>query len=460
MNGIVTVIGGGLAGSEASWQLACRGVRVRLYEMRPKKLTPAHQTGKLAELVCSNSLRSKEITSAVGLLKEEMRRLFSLIMEAALKSEVPAGKALAVDRELFASYVTAKITSHPLIEVIREEVTRIPEEGVVIVATGPLTSQALAEDLKRLTGEEFFHFYDAIAPIVYADSINWDKVFRADRYQEEGEGAYVNCPLTKEEYERFVAALLEAEKVPFKEFEKPKYFEGCLPIEVMAERGKDTLRFGPMKPVGLRDPRTGKEPYAVVQLRPENKEGTLYNLVGFQTKLKYREQERVFRLIPGLEQAEFARYGSIHRNTFVCAPKVLEKTLQLKKEPRVFLAGQISGVEGYVESTAMGLLAGINAARLVREKDLLVPPPTTAHGALVHYLTEADPKHFQPMNINWGLFPPLDLPPKKRKRMPKKVRYQLMAERALRDLEHWITREGVLEDFSLPEGESHGVPSL
>ncbi len=453
----VTVIGGGLAGSEASWQLASRGVPVRLYEMRPRKLTPAHKTGKLAELVCSNSLRAKDLTSAVGLLKEEMRRLFSLIMEAALASEVPAGKALAVDRSLFADYVTRRLEAHPLIEIVREEVTTLPEEGIVIVATGPLTSEPLAEELKRLTGEEFFHFYDAIAPIVYADSINWDKVFKGDRYSKTEEGAYVNCPLTKEEYERFVDALLEAEKVPFKEFEKPKYFEGCLPIEVMAERGRDTLRFGPMKPVGLKDPRTGREPYAVVQLRPENREGTLYNLVGFQTKLKYPEQERVFRMIPGLEKAEFARLGSIHRNTFVCAPKVLEKTLQLKKAPRIFLAGQLSGVEGYVESTAMGLLAGINASRLFRRQKLVVPPRVTAHGALVHYITEADPAHFQPMNINWGLFPPLDLPPKKRKRLPKRERYRLMAERALTALARWIEEEKILADF---KGESHGMPGV
>ncbi len=437
----VTVIGGGLAGSEATWQLVRRGVRVRLYEMRPRKLTPAHRTGKLAELVCSNSLRSREITSAVGLLKEEMRRLSSLIMEAALASEVPAGKALAVDRELFAAYVTRRLEDHPRVEIVREEVSQIPREGLVIVATGPLTSEALAQDLKRLTGEDYFHFYDAIAPIVYADSINWDRVFRADRYGK-GEGAYVNCPLTREEYERFVEELLRAEKVPLKDFEEPRYFEGCLPIEVMAERGRDTLRFGPMKPKGLIDPRTGREPYAVVQLRPENREGTLYNMVGFQTKLKYREQERVFRLIPGLEHAEFARYGSIHRNSFVCAPRVLKPTLQLRSCERVFLAGQITGVEGYVESTAMGLIAGVNAARLIRGLDPVVPPPETAHGALIRYLMEADPRHFQPMNINWGLFPPLDLSSGRRRKLPKKERYRLLAERALQALEKWLREIG------------------
>ncbi|MBX6423649.1 methylenetetrahydrofolate--tRNA-(uracil(54)-C(5))-methyltransferase (FADH(2)-oxidizing) TrmFO [Thermosulfurimonas sp. F29] len=441
MSEAVIIIGGGLAGSEAAWQLARRGVRVRLYEMRPRRLTPAHRTGNLAELVCSNSLRSRELTSAVGLLKEEMRRMGSLIMEAALASEVPAGKALAVDRERFARYVTEKLESEPLVEIVREEVTEIPPEGLTIVATGPLTSEALAEDLRRLTGEDYFHFYDAIAPIVYADSINWDRVFRADRYGK-GEGAYVNCPLTREEYERFVEALLSAEKVPLKDFEEPRYFEGCLPIEVMAERGPETLRYGPMKPVGLVDPRTGKEPYAVVQLRPENREGTLYNLVGFQTKLKYPEQERVFRMIPGLERAEFARYGSIHRNSFVCAPRVLLPTLQLKKAPRVFLAGQITGVEGYVESTAMGLIAGLNAARIVRGLEPVVPPPETAHGALIRYLMEADPRHFQPMNINWGLFPPLDLPPRRRKKIPKRERYRLMAERALAVLSRWLEEIG------------------
>ncbi len=439
----VTIIGGGLAGSEAAWQLALRGLFVQLYEMRPKKLTPAHKTGLFAELVCSNSLRSKELTNAVGLLKEEMKRLGSLIMEAALESEVPAGKALAVDREKFATYVTDKINTHPNIDVVNEEVTKIPEDGIVIVATGPLTSEGLAEDLKQYTGEDYFHFYDAIAPIVYADSIDWNKVFKADRYGNE-EGAYVNCPLNEEEYRHFVRELLSAEKVPFKEFEKPRYFEGCLPIEVMAERGEDTLRYGPLRPVGLIDPRTGRQPFAVVQLRPENKEATLYNLVGFQTKLKYSEQERVFRMIPGLERAEFARFGSVHRNSFVCAPRVLEKTLQLRREPRIFLAGQITGVEGYVESTAMGILAGLNAARLSDRAELLIPPQTTAHGALIYYITEAEPKHFQPMNINWGLFPPIRVAHKRGKRLPKRERYYLMAKRALRDLEAWINEKQVL----------------
>ncbi len=313
-------------------------------------------------------------------------------------------KAWVVDRECFAKYITHKLLEHPNVEVIREEVTEIPKDKIVVVATGPLTSEALSQNLSSLIDVPFLHFYDAISPIVYAESINWEKVFIADRGSE-GEGVYVNCPMTKEEYECFVEELLKAEKVPLHPFEEPKYFEGCLPIEVMAERGKDTLRYGPMKPVGLIDPKTGKEPYAVVQLRPENKEKTLYNMVGFQTKLKYHEQERIFRMIPGLEKAEFARFGSIHRNTFVNAPLVLTPYLQLKNYPNIFLAGQITGVEGYVESTAMGWLAGINALRLFQGKPLIVPPRETAIGSLVYYLQTADPKHFQPMNVNWGLMP-------------------------------------------------------
>jgi methylenetetrahydrofolate--tRNA-(uracil-5-)-methyltransferase len=428
----VIVIGAGLAGSEAAWQLAKRGVRVILYEMRPQKLTPAHKTGFFAELVCSNSLRSKDLTNAVGLLKEELRRLGSIIMESADINQIPGGKALVVDREKFAKFITEKLQNHPNIRFVCEEMTEIPTDRVVIVATGPLTSDPLAMSLAKLISEPFLHFYDAISPIVYAESIDWGKVFVADRYGEE-EGAYVNCPLTKEEYERFVQELLSAEKVPLHPFEEPKYFEGCLPIEVMAERGIDTLRYGPMKPKGLIDPRTGKEPYAVVQLRPENTERTLYNMVGFQTKLKYHEQERVFRLIPGLEKAEFARYGSIHRNTFVNAPKVLTPYLQLKNYPNVFLAGQITGVEGYVESTAMGLVAGINAYRLIKGKDLVIPPPETAIGSLVHYLQFSNPKHFQPMNVNWGLFPEIS----GKKRLKKEEKVRALVERALKALEDW-----------------------
>jgi methylenetetrahydrofolate--tRNA-(uracil-5-)-methyltransferase len=434
----VVVIGAGLAGSEASWQIVQRGVKVILYEMRPFKMTPAHKTDKFAELVCSNSLRSKELHKAVGLLKEELKMLKSLIMESAINCEIEGGKALVVDRECFANYITQKIFNHPLIEINREEVTEIPEDKIVIIATGPLTSESLAKNLAELIEIPYLHFYDAISPIVYADSINWEKVFVADRYGE-GEGSYVNCPLTKEEYEKFVEELLKAEKVPLHPFEDPKYFEGCLPIEVMAERGKDTLRYGPMKPTGLIDPKTGKEPYAVVQLRPENKEKTLYNMVGFQTKLKYQEQIRIFRMIPGLEKAEFARLGSIHRNTFVNAPLVLEPTLQLKKFPNIFLAGQITGVEGYVESTAMGLIAGINAERLAKGKPLVIPPKETAIGALINYLQTANPKYFQPMNINWGLFPPLE------EKIPKKLRYFKLAERALKALQNWIKENSIIE---------------
>ncbi|PMP62374.1 MAG: methylenetetrahydrofolate--tRNA-(uracil(54)-C(5))-methyltransferase (FADH(2)-oxidizing) TrmFO [Caldimicrobium thiodismutans] len=427
----IIVIGAGLAGSEAAYQIAKQGFKVKLYEMRPVKFTPAHKTDLFGELVCSNSLRSKELTKAVGLLKEELIRLGSLIMEAAINCEIPGGKAWVVDRECFSKYITQKLLEHPKVEVIIEEVTDIPKDKIVIIATGPLTSDALAKSLSAIIDVPFLHFYDALSPIIYAESINWDKVFVADRGSE-GEGVYVNCPMTKEEYESFVDELLKAEKVPLHPFEEPKYFEGCLPIEVMAERGKETLLYGPMKPVGLIDPRTGKEPYAVVQLRPENRQKTLYNMVGFQTKLKYHEQERVFRMIPGLEKAEFARYGSIHRNTFVNAPLVLNSYLQLKNHPHIFLAGQITGVEGYVESTAMGWLAGINALRLVQGKPLITPPPETAIGSLIYYLQTANPKHFQPMNVNWGLIPPLE------KKVPKKDKYYLLFQRALKKLNEWL----------------------
>ncbi len=425
----ISIIGGGLAGVEAAWQIAKRGEYVVLYEMRPKRFTPAHKTSYLAELVCSNSLRSKEITTAVGLLKEEMRCLGSIVIEAALISSIPAGKALAVDRESFSRYITKKIEEHPLIEIRRQEVTEIPNEGIVVIATGPLTSDALSESLSRLTGKSHLHFYDAIAPIVYAETINLNIAFRASRY---GMGEdYINCPLNEKEYNRFYEALLKAERVPLHPFEKPRFFEGCLPIEVMAERGKDTLRFGPMKPVGLKDPRTGKTPYAVVQLRQDNKEGTLYNMVGFQTKLKWSEQRRVFRLIPGLEKAEFARYGSVHRNTFIDAPRLLDEFLRLKKAPNIFIAGQLSGVEGYVESAATGILAGINAYHLLKNKPLIAPPPTTAFGALINHLTNIVTKDFQPSNINWGLFAPL------KQKLSKKERIKTYVERAIKDLEKW-----------------------
>jgi len=434
----ITIIGGGLAGTEAAWQAACRGIAVRLYEMKPARFTPAHHSPDLGELVCSNSLRSMEITSAVGLLKEEMRRFGSLVMAAADATRVPAGKALAVDRERFSRKITQAIENHPLITVVRSEVTEIPPAtGMpVILATGPLTSDTLARRLAALTGSNHLAFYDAIAPIVHADSLNLDIVYQASRY-DAGPGDYLNCPLTKEEYRAFISALSSAERVPLKDFEEPRYFEGCLPIEVMLERGEETLRFGPMKPVGLPDPRTGREPFAVVQLRKENREGTLYNMVGFQTKLTWPEQKRVFRMIPGLERAEFARLGSIHRNTFVCAPKVLLPSLQLKNRPDLLLAGQITGVEGYVESTAMGLLAGLNTVQLAQGKAPLSPPPETALGALLRHLMETPAEIFQPSNINFGLFPPLG------KKIRKRQRGEYRARLALKALEEWMSRCGL-----------------
>ncbi len=425
----ITVIGGGLAGSEAAWQAARREVRVRLLEMKPGKFSPAHQSPFLGELVCSNSLRAEALESAVGLLKEEMRRLDSLIMAAAAATRVPAGKCLAVDRQAFAAYITRALEGLPGVSIVREEVLEIPADRPSIVATGPLTSEPLAAALGRLTGQEHLHFYDAIAPIVFADSLDLARIFRASRY---GAGEdYLNCPLTEAEYACFYRELLVAEQVPLKPFEEPRYFEGCLPIEVMAARGYLTLVFGPMKPVGLVDPQTGRTPFAVVQLRAENREGTLYNLVGFQTKLKYPEQKRVFRLIPGLKQAEFARLGSIHRNTFIRSPGRLSPYLNFLAHPQVFLAGQISGVEGYVESAAMGLLAGINAARLARGRPLVTPPRATALGALIYHLTHTETKDFQPMNVNFGLFPPLA------QRTPKKARGGAHAARALHELEEW-----------------------
>jgi len=432
MEKVVKVIGGGLAGVEAAKKIADSGKKVLLFEMRPKKSTPAHKTDKLAELVCSNTLGGIEITTPRGLLKKEMELLGSLVVEAAKKTSVPAGGALAVDREKFADYITEKIESHPNIEVVREEVKELPKEGITVVATGPLTSDAFSNYLREYLGEEELAFYDAISPIVYADTIDYSKCFWGSRWGKGGDD-YLNCPMTKEEYERFYNALMEAEKVPLKDFEKACYFEGCMPIEEMAERGKETLLFGPLRPVGLVDPRTGEQPYAVVQLRKENREGTLLNLVGFQTKLKYPEQKRVFRLIPGLEKAEFARYGSIHRNTFINSPKLLLPTLQLKKEPRVLFAGQITGVEGYPESAATGIIAGLNAARLSEGREAVHPPETTMIGGLLKYITSAEPKHFQPMNANFGL-----LPPPERRIRGKMNRRKYLAERALRDMERWL----------------------
>ncbi|MCU0577913.1 MAG: methylenetetrahydrofolate--tRNA-(uracil(54)-C(5))-methyltransferase (FADH(2)-oxidizing) TrmFO [Desulfobacterota bacterium] len=432
----LVVIGGGLAGCEAAWQAVRRGVAVELWEMKPRVFSPAHRSPDLAELVCSNSLRSRDLHNAAGLLKAELGRLGSLIMEAALVNQVPAGKSLAVDREAFARHVTEKITGHPGIRVERREAVSLPSERPLVVAGGPLTSAPLAQSLARLVGSEQLHFYDAIAPIVQADSIDEDRVYRGSRYGHGGED-YINCPLDEAQYERFLQALLTAAMVPLQPFEDPRYFEGCLPIEVMAGRGRDTLRYGPMKPVGLPDPRTGQIPYAVVQLRQDNRSGTLFNLVGFQTKLKWPEQQRVFRLIPGLERAEFARLGSIHRNTFLEGPKVLGPSLQLKADPGILLAGQITGVEGYVESTAMGLLAGINAERLLRERPPVVPPATTALGALIGHISREPVREFQPMNVNFGLFPPLE------GKVPKKLKGERLAQRALEDLEKWIGKEGL-----------------
>lgn len=424
----VTVIGAGLAGSEAAWQLAERGVQVTLYEMRPQASSPAHHTEQFAELVCSNSLRAANIENAVGLLKEEMRRMNSLIMTCADATAVPAGGALAVDRHKFSAMVTATLEVHPNVTVVREEVTSIPDEEIVIIATGPLTAPVLGEKIKALTGSNDFYFYDAAAPIVTAESLNYDKVFAASRY-DKGDADYLNCPMTKEEYEAFWQALTTAEAVQPKEFEKEIYFEGCMPVEIMAARGIDTLRFGPLKPVGLVDKRTGVESYAVVQLRKENKDATMFNLVGFQTHLKWGEQKRVFQMIPGLEQAEFVRYGVMHRNTYINSPELLNHAFQLKKEPRLFFAGQMTGVEGYLESAASGLMAGLQAMRYGQGEALIDFPKTTAMGGLSHYISAYEGSNFQPMNINFGIMEPW--PGKIRK---KKEKNALIAARALEEL--------------------------
>lgn len=427
----ITIIGAGLAGCEAAWQAANRGIAVTLHEMKPEKFSPAHHMPGLAELVCSNSLRGDSLENAVGLLKEELRRCGSLVMEAAEATRVPAGGALAVDRQLFSDYVTRKISSHLLITLEHGEVVDLPSEGIVVVASGPLTSDALADSLSLLTGDRLY-FYDAIAPIVSAESLDMTKVFAASRYGKGDGDDYLNCPLNEAEYLCFVENLVAAEKVPGRGFEKIIHFEGCMPVETMAGRGVETLRFGPMKPVGLPDPRTGAEPHAVIQLRAENREKTMYNLVGFQTKLTYGEQRRVFRMIPGLENVDFVRLGSMHRNTFINSPTLLQPTQQLKGDPRIIFAGQITGVEGYVESAASGFLAGISAACLAQETATPLPPPETALGALIGHITNADARHFQPMNVNYGLFP--ELPG----RVKKKERRQLLAERALTSLEEWL----------------------
>lgn len=424
----INVIGAGLAGSEAAWQAAQAGVAVNLYEMRPKKSTEAHHTNNFAELVCTNSLRGNNLTNAVGVLKEEMRRLDSVIITSADKTAVPAGGALAVDRDDFSELVTKRVKEHPLVTVIEEEITEIPE-GITVIATGPLTSEPLSKAIQAFNGSEGFYFYDAAAPIVDKSTINMDKVYLKSRY-DKGEAAYLNCPMNEEEFYAFREALVNAEVAPLKEFEKEKFFEGCMPIEVMAGRGPKTMLFGPMKPVGLEDPKTGKRPYAVIQLRQDNAAASLYNIVGFQTHLKWGEQKRVFRMIPGLEEAEFVRYGVMHRNSFMNSPELLQQTYQSKKREDLFFAGQMTGVEGYVESAASGLMAGINAAKLAKGEAPIIIPQETTIGSMAYYITHAEGKHFQPMNANFGLLP--ELPERIR---DKKSRYEALANRALAALE-------------------------
>lgn len=426
----ITVIGAGLAGCEAAHKLSSLGFSVRLCEMKPKKRTPAQKSDGFAELVCSNSLKAMRLESAAGLLKEEMRRLGSLTMEAAEKTSVAAGGALAVDRELFSKYITEKIKSDPNIEVVTGEVTELPDEGIVIVATGPLTSDALAESLRQKFGGTL-SFFDAVAPIVAADSVDMDRVFMGARY-DRGEADYINCPMERDEYDAFYDALVSAERAPLHDFDvaDPKVYEGCMPVEIMAGRGRDTLRYGPLRPVGLIDPHTGRRPWANIQLRKENAAGTMYNIVGFQTNLKFGEQKRVFSMIPGLERAEFVRYGVMHRDTFMDSPRLLSKSLSLKSEPRIFFAGQFTGVEGYTESAATGILAGINAARFASGEEPLVLPPETMLGALVNYITDESVDNFQPMGANMGILPPLE-----KKIRHKDERYAALAQRAIAGLE-------------------------
>ena len=432
----INVVGGGLAGVEAAWQAARLGVQVKLYEMRPERQTPAHRTDKLAEIVCSNSLKSDEPGTASYLLKEELRRGRSLVMDVAAETRVPAGAALAVDREKFAALITEQIANEPRIQLIREEVTTIPGDEITIVATGPLSSDALTTEIMKLTGSDQMYFYDAIAPIVAADSIDTSIAFRAARYDKGGDD-YLNCPFDEEQYARFYSELLEAKSVPLQRFEETRWFEACLPIEELARRGVDTLRFGPMKPVGLRDPRTGREAYAAVQLRQENLMADAYSLVGFQNHLRYGEQARVLRLIPGLQNAEFLQFGQIHRNTYICSPRVLQATMQMRERPNLFFAGQITGVEGYVESVAMGWLAGVNAARLATDVELLEAPAHSATGALAHYVSHADAKNFQPVNITFALLPPLpEL--ERRKVRRKRERRELQVELALKEWAEWL----------------------
>jgi len=438
VNKVITVIGAGLAGSEAAWQLAQQGIEVDLFEMRPRRYTPAHQTDLFAELVCSNSLRAAGLENAAGLLKEEMRRLGSIIMQVADRNAVPAGGALAVDRQQFSQEVTKLLQEHPKIRVFRQEVMSLPVSGITVVASGPLTSEVLAEDIKRVTGQESLAFYDAAAPIVTLESIDLNKAFWASRYNK-GEADYLNCPLTKEEYNQFYQALISAETAEIKGFEQGQVFEGCMPIEVMANRGPKTLSFGPLKPVGLMDPRTGQKPYAVVQLRKENISGTLFNLVGFQTHLKWGEQIRVFQLIPGLEQAEFVRYGVMHRNTFLNSPRILKADFSLRTNPQLFFAGQITGVEGYLESAASGLLVGLNAGRRFYERETLVFPAETTLGGLARHLEGSPSRNFQPMNINFGLLPPLD-----QRIKGKREKNALISERALKIFRDFCSQEGLV----------------
>ncbi len=430
----VTVIGGGLAGCEAAWAAANAGVRVTLIEMKPERYTPAHHSPALAELVCSNSLKAARLESAAGLLKEEMARMGSVCVAVARECAVPAGGALAVDRDRFSEGVTARITAHPNITVEHREITELPTEGITVVATGPLTADTLAASIAERFGEGL-SFYDAAAPIVTADSVDMNSAFRASRYdrEESGNGDYINCPMNKEEYETFHAALISAERALLHEFDKPKVYEGCMPIEVLASRGTDAIRFGPMKPVGLRDPHTGHRPWAVLQLRAENAEGTLYNLVGFQTNLKFSEQKRVFSLIPALKNAEFVRYGVMHRNTFLDSPRLLNAAFRLKEEPRLFFAGQMTGVEGYMESACSGLLAGLNAVRALRCEPLLVLPRETMSGALAHHISDPSVTDFQPMGANFGVLPPLE-----NHIRDKRERYAALADRALQLLEGYL----------------------
>jgi len=429
MKDYITVMGGGLAGSEAAYQIAKRGIKVKLYEMKPKEFSPAHSNENLAEIVCSNSFKSNSITNACGLLKEELRRLDSLLIKIADETAVPAGQALAVDREEFSKKVTEAIKNNPNIEIIREECTEIEKDGIIIIATGPLTSEKMADQIVKMTGENRLSFYDAAAPIIEKESINFDIAFYGDRYGKEGDSSYINLPMNKEEYEKFYNELVIAEVVTLHEFEKKEIFEGCMPIEIMAKRGIDTIRFGPLKPVGFTDPRTNTRPYAIVQLRQDNSNGTLYNMVGFQTNLKFGEQKRVFSMIPGLENAEFIKYGVMHRNTFINSPELLDNTYNLKQNKNIYFAGQITGVEGYVESIASGLVAGTNAVLDFTKQNRVIFPKETVIGALAEYIATPN-KNFQPMNANFGILPPLE-----ERIRDKQKRYEKLANKSLENLQ-------------------------